>query len=194
MALTNPTAWSDRLELLLQSMCECLEENTALGAPTTLDLATGLPVFNCYKIHSDEWPGDCCDALILKVARVYQIDATAGLPTANIGNPRNTKCGSSLGADVAIRLFRPCGVMAGGSNVAPSLPSGDSLNSEAESSLLDINALMCCLSCDPGFSDSNGNPLPMQFVLGSATQFKSGDCYGWEIKASVSLPFCAITP
>ena len=190
MALTDPTSWSDRLELFLQRACDCLEENTPLGAPTVIDVGTGQPVFNCYKIHSDEWPGDCCDALVLKVVRLYPVDRATGFPQPNSGSARNVRCGGiTLAADVQLRLFRPCGVMAGGNNIAASLPSAADLDAEAESSLIDINALTCCLLCDPGFDD-----LTVQYNIAQATQFKSGDCYGWQINATIAMPGCSFTP
>lgn len=181
MALANLTAWSDRLDEFLARMCDCLEENTPQGAPVNPDGS-----FNCYKIHSDEWPGDCCDALILKVVQAGPVDATVGFPAPAGPAPRNARgCAISLKIDFQLRLFRPCGVMAQTNNIAPILPSGTQLEDEANLALIDINAMLCCLACDFGFTDPT-----VQLFVGQSTAFKSGDCYGWQINGSITMPRC----
>lgn len=124
--LADPAYLNDRLQMILDEVCECLA-NTTLGSPRS-----------CFISHTSP-PDDCCDFLSIWIERLlptYSFPATSD---------RVSKCNDiHRMAEVRMRLMRSCWPVVS-DNAANPFPPPEKIQAASEALLIDANVMWCCV-------------------------------------------------
>lgn len=124
--LNDPAYLNDRLQLILDEVCDCLD-NTSLGRPK-----------DCFISHTSP-PDDCCNFLAIWIER---IEPTYSFPQVS---DRVEKCGDvHRMAQVRLKLNRACWPVLKDNAAAP-FPSAAEMQAAAEALLIDANVMWCCV-------------------------------------------------
>ncbi len=122
-------AFEDFAAGVLKAICDCLENNTRLGAPDSV-----------FPYHTTP-PADCCDFLAVSIEGLFPY-AIGKFP--EVLNEIESCEDIGMGVDWAIHLLRPCWPMA---KAHPTTPF-PSMKESAEAATLmyeDARVMTCCL-------------------------------------------------
>lgn len=171
--LQSPGLLNDVLQSILDNLCECLGENTTLGAPK-----------DCFIYHTRA-PDDCCDSLVIWLDRILP---TAQFPIPFVGRDECGAVGRMM--RVGVKLVRPCWptVVDNPSNPFPPVAA---MQAAAETMLIDTNVLWCCLSAGLSAGDHDPSGSCQDFHIESVIPDKPrGGCAGVTASFLVELDAC----
>ena len=172
--IDDTRVYEDFSKGLLTVICECLEQNSRLGAPEEI-----------FPYHTTP-PADCCDFLSVSIesAFAYRIGQfplvlDAVEPCEDIG----------MGIDWSINLFRPCWPMATAHPTNP-FPDKEATTQATLDLWQDLRVMTCCVLEHFEYLEECQGPCN-SIVPGQVRPYPpDGGCAGWRWDLKVEFERC----